>query len=85
MSDDARSPKVDEVLRLSETLAEQMMGAQVLGRTIPTQQLTALVGAARFLQDHNVPWPPLVDEVVQEIGKRMAAAKSAPSDEDAAG
>ena len=84
MSDDAQPPKLDEVLRLSEALAEQMLESQILGHEIPTQKLTALISAARFLQDNGVPWPAMVDEVVQEIGKRMAAAKLEPSDEDAA-
>ncbi|WP_419828644.1 hypothetical protein [Methylobacterium sp.] len=76
---------MDEILRLSTALAEQMLEAQVMGQPIPTQKFTALVGAARFLKDNNMAWPPLVEEVVHEIGKRMAAAKSALLDEDAEG
>lgn len=61
MSDaNPQPPKVDEILRLSTALAEQMLEAQVMGQPIPTQKFTALVGAARFLKDNNMAWPPLV-------------------------
>ncbi|CAM3335446.1 hypothetical protein [Methylobacterium mesophilicum] len=71
---DPQAARMPEVLRLSTALAEQMLASQITGRSISGDQLAALVGAARLLQDSNVPWPPLVHEVVQELADRMDAA-----------
>jgi len=45
--------------------------------------LTALISAARFLQANQVAWPPLVQEVIQEIAAQMEALGLDPSDEAA--
>lgn len=69
---------MSEVLRLTNALAEQMLSSQVMGRRLPPNQLTALVRAARFLTDHDVTWPPLVQEVVRVATEKMEAAQSVP-------
>ncbi|MCJ2122066.1 hypothetical protein [Methylobacterium sp. J-077] len=71
---DPKAARMPEVLRLASALAEQMLASQIMGRSISSEQLTALVSAARLLQDNDVPWPPLVQEVVQELAERMDAA-----------
>ncbi|MCJ2059791.1 hypothetical protein MKL09_25075 [Methylobacterium sp. J-048] len=73
-----RADKMPEVLRLATALAEQMLASQIMGRSISGAQFTALVSAARLLQDNDVPWPPLVQEVVHELAERMHAAGSEP-------
>ncbi|CAA2160490.1 hypothetical protein WYO_0317 [Methylobacterium sp. GXF4] len=75
---DPRAAKMPEVLRLATALAEQMLASQIMGRAISGEQFTALVSAARLLQDNNVPWPPLVQEVVHELAERMNAVGSEP-------
>lgn len=75
---DPRTARMPEVLRLSTALAEQMLASQIMGRAISGDQLAALVGAARLLQDSNVPWPPLVHEVVQDLADRMDTAGPQP-------
>jgi hypothetical protein len=72
---DAEPTKMSEVLRLANALAEQMLGSQIMGRSIPTSHLTALVIAARYLTDNNITWPPLVQEVVHEMAERMESAR----------
>ncbi|MCJ2093927.1 hypothetical protein MKK67_15710 [Methylobacterium sp. J-072] len=75
---DPKAAKMPEVLRLATALAEQMLASQIMGRAISPEQFTALVSAARLLQDNDVPWPPLVQEVVQELAERLDAAGSKP-------
>lgn len=75
---DAEAAKMPEVLRLATALAEQMLAAQIMGRSISSDQFTALVGAARLLQDNDVPWPPLVQEVIHELADRLQAAGPVP-------
>ena len=75
---DPQAARMPEVLRLATALAEQMLAAQIMGRAISPAQFTALVSAARLLQDKDVPWPPLVQEVVHELAERMEAAGSEP-------
>jgi hypothetical protein len=76
MSDaDAQSSKLDEVARLATALAEQMMASQIVGRSIPAEQLSALTSAARCLTDNHIPWPPLVQEIVHEIAERMESGR----------
>ena len=76
---DPRIAKMPEVLRLATALAEQMLASQIMGRAISGDQFTALVSAARLLQDNDVPWPPLVQEVVHELAERLEAARPEPS------
>jgi hypothetical protein len=71
----AEPTKMSEVLRLANELAEQMLGSQIMGRSIPTSHLTALVTAARYLTDNNITWPPLVQEVVREMAERLESAR----------
>lgn len=75
---DPQAAKMPEVLRLATALAEQMLASQIMGRSISGDQFSALVSAARLLQDNNVPWPPLVQEVVHELAERMNAVGSKP-------
>jgi hypothetical protein len=74
----AQPSQLDEVARLATALAEQTIASQIVGRTIPAEQLTALVNAAQCLTDNHIPWPPLVQEVVHEIAERMESARPAP-------
>jgi hypothetical protein len=52
---DAQPSQLDKVARLATALAEQMMASQIVGRTIPAEQLTALVKAAQCLTDNHIP------------------------------
>lgn len=80
---DATAKGMAEVLHLMNELAEQVLALQVMQRPIPSNQLTALISAARFLQANQVAWPPLVQEVIQEIAAQMEALGLDPSDEAA--
>lgn len=72
-----RSSKLDEVARLATLIAERIFDAQNTGRQIPPEQFTALVAAARLLQEQDVPWPSLVEDVLYEAGKRFSEANGA--------
>lgn len=84
ISVDAEPEGIADILRLANELAEQVLALQVMQRPIPQQQLVALVGAARFFHENEVPWPPLVQEVVQEIAAKMEPLQSEPADDDVA-
>ncbi|ACK81014.1 hypothetical protein [Methylorubrum extorquens] len=78
----AQSDKLGEVARLASLMADRILEAQIMERPIPQEQLNALVNAAWLLQDHDVPWPPLVEEVLQEAGRRMNQGETAPEAAD---
>lgn len=67
--------KIAEVVRLAMLLAQRVLATLVMERTIPTQQAVALAEAAELLRNHDVGWPPLLSQVVYELG---AARKAAP-------
>ncbi|GJD58826.1 hypothetical protein [Methylobacterium dankookense] len=72
--------KLAEVLRLATLVAERVLEAQLIERPVPSDQFNALVSAVRLLQDQNVPLPPLVEQVVSELSKRLSQVEAAPDD-----
>ncbi|MBA9070177.1 hypothetical protein FHR71_003941 [Methylobacterium sp. RAS18] len=77
-SAEGQSGKLGEVARLATLMADRILEAQITNRPIPQEQFNALVNAAWLLQDHDVPWPPLVEEVLHEAGRRMNQGETAP-------
>lgn len=77
-SAERESAKLGEVARLATLMADRILEAQITEKPIPQEQFNALVNAAWLLQDHDVPWPPLVDEVLHEAGRRMNPGKTEP-------
>lgn len=63
--------RLAQVHRLATELAARVRYAQIVERTIPSEQIAALVEAARLLQDHGEVWPPLVGEVLQRVVEDM--------------
>ncbi len=59
--------RLAQVQRLATELAAKVRYAQIVERTIPPEQIAALVEAARLLQERGEPWPPLVGEVLQRV------------------
>ena len=82
--DGMRAPnaKLAEVQRLATALAARVRYAQLVGRPVYEEQITALVGAARLLDAENAPWPPMVEEVLTELAKSLDGADPAPEDGD---
>src|ERR1700709_2799887 len=88
MTDASAEPtKMSEVLRLATALADCVLQAQIMQHQIATSQVTALMRTAGFLKEHNVPWPPLLEQVLYELADDMAgriadmeAAKAAAGD-----
>ncbi|MCJ2114988.1 hypothetical protein MKK64_27925 [Methylobacterium sp. E-025] len=73
----ASSERLSEVSRRAGLLADQVLDAQIMRRTILNQQIRALLDAALLLNEYNVPLPPLLTQIVHEIDKetgQMAAA-----------
>lgn len=86
MSDDDAQPRdLDEVLRLATALAEQMLASEISARSFTPARLTALIGAAQFLHENDVPWPAAVQAILDKIRERVDATKSGSNDGDAEG
>ena len=56
--------KVAEVQRLDSTLAARVRYSQMVRRPVPTEQITALIQAARLLAEYEAPWPSGMKQVV---------------------
>ena len=65
----ASNARIAEVQRLATALAARVRYAQLVQRPIFEEQVNALVGAARLLDEERVPWPPMVEEVLMELAK----------------
>lgn len=61
-----------KVHRLATELAARMRYAQIVERPLPPEQVTALVRAARLLQEKGEPWPQLVGEVLKQVADDLA-------------
>lgn len=63
--------KRSEVVRLSSALAARVRYAQMVGGPILPAQIEALLDAAKLLQACDVPWPPLVEQVLHDVAKEL--------------
>ena len=79
----SRAEKLSAVASLATSLADRILDAQIAGRTAPSEQIGALTRAAALLQDHGVPWPPLVEQVLLELADRVDATQLASRPADA--
>ncbi|MCJ2012151.1 hypothetical protein [Methylobacterium sp. J-076] len=73
----ASPERLSEAVRLSTLLAERVLDTLITKRAVPAEQALALAKAARFLQGHDVEWPPLLTQVVYEMANRKDEAPSA--------
>ena len=70
MSTATGSPeRLSEVHRLTEALVDQVLEAQIVGRPVPQEQNTALIKAAFFLRDCNLPWWPMLAQALHGLGR----------------
>ena len=67
-----------EVARLATAIADRILEQNAAGTTIPPEQFTMLVRAARMLLDNGAPWPPSVELVLMEVAQRIEQAEAAP-------
>ena len=61
--------RLAEVRRLTEALIDHVLEAQVLGRPVPQDQSEALVKAAFFLRECNLPWWPMLAQALHGLGR----------------
>lgn len=84
MTAEPTSPeRVSEVLRLCTELSERALDALITSKAVPANQTIALAKAARFLQDHDVDWPPLLTHVMHELADKIDRPASAARASDA--
>ncbi len=77
---------LSEVSRLATLLADQALDAQIMSRPIPDDQVQALLDAAVLLDEYGQEIPPLLGQIVHEIGssapeRAVRSAKRADEDE----
>ncbi|MCJ2087285.1 hypothetical protein MKK88_15015 [Methylobacterium sp. E-005] len=71
MTVQATSPKrLSEVRRLTEALIDQVLEAQIVGRPVPQDQSEALIKAAFFLRECNLPWWPMLAQALHGLGRQ---------------
>ena len=75
--------RIPEVLRLTSVLAEQVLDAQIMRRPVPDEQIRALANAALLLEEHGVTLPPLLMQVLHEVGADGASDGASDSEGDA--
>ncbi|SDA09710.1 hypothetical protein SAMN02799622_00240 [Methylobacterium sp. UNC378MF] len=68
--------KIAEVQRLATALAARVRYAQLVGRPVYEAQISALVSAARLMDEEKAPWPPMVEEVLTELARTIEGAGS---------
>ena len=70
MSTSAASPEhMSEIRRLTEALIDQVLEAQIVDRPVPHEQSEALIKAASFLRDCDVPWWPALTQALHDLGR----------------
>jgi hypothetical protein len=62
-----------EIAGLAASMAALIVEKQVEGKPITPELFRHLVRAAQILLDNGVPWPPSVELVVSEVGRRVVA------------
>lgn len=69
-----QTKQMAEIAGLAASMAERILEKHEAGTSIPPELFRMLVRAARILLDNGVPWPPVVDFLVMEVGKRVEEA-----------
>lgn len=77
----ASSAGLSEVLRLTGALADQVLDAQIMQRAVPDEQIRALANAALLLEEHAIPLPPMLMQVLHDLGKAVAPIEAAEAGE----
>ena len=74
--------RLSEVRRLTDALIDQMLEAQILWRPVPQKQSEALIKAAVFLRDCNLPWWPMLAQALHGLDRKAdMALPDAPADD----
>jgi len=76
-----QSSKMSRVLRLTTTLADRVLDADVANRQVPEEHIAALRSAARLLREHDVPQPPTVDKALSRFIERHENGRHHPQAE----
>ncbi|MCJ2144205.1 hypothetical protein [Methylobacterium sp. E-066] len=74
----AEPDKIAEVARLATAIADRILEQHSAGATIPPEQFTMLVRAARMLLDNGAPWPTSVEHLLMEVARRIEQAEADP-------
>jgi hypothetical protein len=81
VSDSGDQPnRMAEIAGLAASLADRILEKHEAGTSIPPELFRMLVQAARILHDNGVAWPPSVDFLVMEVGKRIEEAEAGQGD-----
>lgn len=75
-SDDERTLGLRDILSLSTKVAERVLHTRSAGHTLSVTELEAVVKAAEFLQEHGMPWPAVVTEVIDILVAQLEAVRA---------
>ena len=73
---DARPLGLRDILSLSTKVAERVLHTRSAGHTLSVNELEAVVKAAEFLQEHKIPWPAVITEVIDILVAQMEAVRA---------
>src|ERR1700710_2707936 len=65
----ATTERLSEVTRLATLLADRILDAQIMSRPIADVQVRALLDAALVLEEHGIPLPPLLMQILHEVDR----------------
>ena len=60
----ASPERLSELTRLAGLLADQVLDAQIFSRPIPDQHVRTLLSAAFLLEEYDLPFPSLLQQIV---------------------
>lgn len=70
--------KLAEVVRLSSAIAARIRYAQMVRSSVQPDQVRALLEAAKLLHAYDLPWPPLVEQVLHDVAQELESATAPP-------
>lgn len=68
--------RLSEVSRLATLLSDQVLDAQIMKRPIPDVHVRALLDAALLLEEYGRPLPPLLGQIMHEVGADARADRA---------
>ena len=71
----ATTERLSEVTRLATLLADRVLDAQIMSRPIADVQIRALLDAAIVLEEHSMPLPPLLMQILHEVDEASSQGK----------
>ena len=63
-----RSERLAEIARMAHLLTDRLLNDQIMGRAVSKEDIAALLKASSLLRDYGQAIPPLLSQIVQDLG-----------------